>query len=140
MTTQMSMPLLRGVLALTGAAVVLLGLNAGLGGLRTLGWQDGGASFLAVTDPAVFAIHDSHSRFIGAVWGALGLVLLAAAIDPARLRQVVAIIAGAVVLGGLARLTEPSMLTSPAVLPSLVIELVGFPLLAVWTWRATRPR
>lgn len=138
MSNRFSLPLLRGVLALVGLVIVALGVNAGLGGIRTLGWQDGGAPFLAVTDATLFAVHDSHARFIGAVWGALGLVLLGAAVDPRRFRFVVGLIAGAVVLGGLARLVEPSVLVSPAVLPSLLFELVGFPLIAWWTARATR--
>lgn len=63
--------LLRGVMALLGLAVVVLGLNIGLGGIRTLGWQGGAVEFLTVTDPALFAVRDSHVRFIGGIWLAL---------------------------------------------------------------------
>lgn len=140
MLNRISLPALRVVLVLVGLAIVLLGLNAGLGGIRTLGWQDGGAPFLAVTDAALFAVHDNHARFVGAVFGGLGLALIAAAIVPYRLRQAVLGIAGIVVLGGLARFSDPAAIADPAVLPSLLFEIVGFPLLAWWTMAATRPR
>jgi hypothetical protein len=50
--------LLRGAIALVGAGIVLLGLNVGLGGIQTLGWQGGAAPFFAVTDAPIFAMRE----------------------------------------------------------------------------------
>lgn len=124
--------ILRVVLALIGIVVVVLGLNVGLGGIRTLGWQ-GGGEFLTVSDPALFAVRDSHIRFIGGIWLGIGLVLAAGAVWFERLRVVLVAIAALVFVGGLTRLSGT---LSPDVLPSLALELIGFPLLGWWIARA----
>jgi hypothetical protein len=126
---------LRAVLALVGLAIIVLGLNVGLGGIQTLGWQGGVTAFVSVTDPAVFAVRDSHVRFNGGVWLAVGLTLLAGAIWLRQLRTVLVAVAGMVVVGGLVRLAGP---LPGDVLASLAFELVGFPLLGWWVWRAER--
>ena len=95
--------LLRAVLAIVGAVIVFLGLNVGFGGIETLGWQGGAVPFVTVTDPAVFAVRDSHIRFIGGVWLALGLVMLAGSVAFERLRTVLIALTTMVVVGGLAR-------------------------------------
>lgn len=123
---------LRAVLLLVGVVVVVLGLNVGLGGIRTLGWQ-GGVEFLTVSDPALFAVRDSHIRFIGGIWLGIGLVLAAGAVWFERLRVVLVAIAALVFVGGLTRLSGT---LSPDVLPSLALELIGFPLLGWWIARA----
>lgn len=45
--------LLKSVLALVGLAIMILGLNIGLGGIPTLGWQTS-ETFIAVTNETVF--------------------------------------------------------------------------------------
>lgn len=132
--------LLRGVLVLLGAVIVVLGLNVGLGGIRTLGWQGGTAEFLTVTDPAQFAVRDNHIRFIGGVWVGAGLLVLVGGVCLRQLRSVLVAIAAMVFVGGLARLSalDPALLLDPAILPSLAFELVGFPLLGLWVWRTGR--
>ena len=62
---------LRVVVALVGAAIVFLGLNIGLGGMRTLGWQMS-PDFISITNEAAFRVQDSHIRFIGGVWFGVG--------------------------------------------------------------------
>jgi hypothetical protein len=132
--------LLRGVLALVGAIIVFLGLNVGLGGIQTLGWQGGAVSFVEVTDPDVFAIRDNHFRFIGGVWLGLGLLMLAASVAFQQLRSVVVAFAAMVFVGGLARFSGGSLpvLLSIDVAPSLLFELVAMPLIALWTMKADR--
>jgi len=129
-----SIYLLRAVLALVGLVVVVLGFNVGLGGIRTLGWQ-GGGEFVTVTDPELFGVRDSHIRFIGGIWLAIGFTLAAGAVWFERLRPVLVAIAALVFVGGLVRLAGPL----PAdVWPSLGLELIGFPLLGWWIARAAR--
>lgn len=130
---------LRGVLALVGLVVVFLGLNTGLGGIHTLGWQGGAVSFIEVTDPAVFAVRDNHFRFIGGVWLGLGLMLLAASVAFAQLRPIVVALTAMVFVGGLVRFSGGAQVPLSAdVLPSLVFELVAMPLIGLWAWRAER--
>jgi hypothetical protein len=124
---------LRAALALCGAAIVFLGLNVGLGGIETLGWQ-GGGEFIAVTDAGAYAIRDSHIRFIGGVWLGVGLAFLAGALLFDRLRTALIVLCGLVFVGGLTRLAggDAALVTSAAIMPSLVLELVLFPLLGLW--------
>ncbi len=131
---------LRIVLAIAGLAIVFLGLNVGLGGIMTLGWQGGDIAFVTVTDAEVFAIRDNHIRFIGGVWLGAGLVFLTAAVFPERLRTAVAAISAMIFVGGLARFSapDPALLADAQLAPSLLLELVFFPLLGFWTIRATR--
>ncbi len=132
--------LLRGLLLLVGAAVVVLGLNVGLGGMRTLGWQGGMAEFVTVTDPAMFGVRDNHIRFIGGVWLGAGLLVMAGAIWLKQLRVALTAIAGMVFVGGLSRFSafDLTLLTNWAIAPSLVFELLGFPLIGLWILRAER--
>lgn len=131
--------LLRGVLLLAGLAVVALGLNVALGGIATLGWQGGTTPFFAVIEPGLFAVRDNHVRFIGGVWLAAGLVLLAGGLYLPKLRQALIAVTAMVVIGGLARFSgDLTVLTQPAVAISLALELVGFPLLGWWISRAER--
>lgn len=131
---------LRIVLLLAGAVMIALGLNVGLGGIPTLGWQ-GSANFLAVTDAGAFAAQDNHVRFLGGFWLGAGLLMASGAFFLERLRPTLTGIAAMVFVGGLARLSaaDPALVTSTAILPSLAAELVLFPLLGVWIWRQTGP-
>jgi len=128
---------LRIVYLLAGLAVIFLGLNVGFGGIRTLGWQ-GGTDFLAVTDPGLFAVRDSHVRFLGGVWLGLGLTLCAATWKPAALKSTVLAICGMVFVGGVVRLvsTGLAVVTGPDLLQPLILELAAFPALALWTWKS----
>lgn len=132
--------LLRLVLALTGCAIVFLGLNIALGGITTLGWQGGGTSFVTVADPVQFAIHDNHVRFIGGVWLAVGLVMLIGSIAIQQMRQTLIVMTGMVFIGGLSRFSalDPDVLLSAAIAPSLVLELVLIPLLGLWISKAEK--
>ncbi|MGE0502986.1 MAG: DUF4345 domain-containing protein [Rhizobiaceae bacterium] len=132
-----SSKLLRVVLAFVGLAIIFLGLNVGLGGIQTLGWQ-GGADFITITDAGAFSIRDSHIRFIGGVWLGVGLIFLAGAVALERLHATLILLAGAIFIGGLARFSaaDPAALFDAALLPSLVAELLLFPLIALWVARS----
>lgn len=130
---------LRIVLLLTGLGLCVIGLNTALGGMRTLGMQFS-PDFLTVTDPLTFARHDSNARFFGGVFAALGAVMAVGAIYLNLLRTSICVILFALFAGGIARLLQSdySPLTDTAFTGSLIAELVGAPLLALWLLR-TRP-
>ncbi len=131
--------ILRVVLFLTGCVIVWLGLNVGLGGIETLGWQ-GSESFLRVTDPEVFAVRDNHVRFIAGVWMTVGLMLLTGAVMLRPMRAILIATMVMVFVGGLMRLSsaDVALLSSAEIAPSLLGELVVFPFLGLWIFFATR--
>lgn len=124
------------VVALTGIAIMFLGLNVGLGGIRTLGWQ-GAQEFITVTDAAVFGVQDSHIRFIGGIWFGVGATFLAGSYWLAILRPTLAILCAMIAAAGLFRLSDlrSDILLSSEIAPSVALELIGFPLLALWLLR-----
>lgn len=124
---------LNGVVILVGLAIIFLGLNVGLGGIKTLGWQTT-RDFISITDQTIFHTQDSHIRFIGGVWFGVGAVFLIGGFALARYRPTLVILSVMIAIAGLFRLSgmESGVLFSPAILPSLMLELVGFPLLAYW--------
>lgn len=128
---------LRVVLALVGAAIIILGLNIGLGGIRTLGWQLP-PDFISVTNEANFKIQDNHIRFIGGVWFGVGASFLIGAFAFAKMRPVLIVLCLIIVFAGLFRASamDTGLLFSAAIAPSLLLELVGFPLLAWWLMRS----
>jgi hypothetical protein len=128
---------LRVVLALAGSAIVFLGLNVALGGINTLGWQ-GGTDFVAITDATEFAIKDSHVRFVGGVWLSVGMLMLIGSYAFRAMKSVLLALMGMIFIGGLSRFSglDFGTLFSPAVAPSLVLELVLFPLLGLWIVKA----
>lgn len=131
--------ILRAVLSLTGAVIIWLGLNVGLGGIHTLGWQ-GDAPFIDVIDAEVFAVRDNHIRFIAGVWITAGLLILLGAVLLHQMRLVLISLTAMVFVGGLMRLSaaDPVLLSSAEIAPSLIAELVLFPLLGLWIFMATR--
>jgi hypothetical protein len=132
--------LLRAVLALFGAGIVFLGLNVGFGGIQTLGWQGGAGSFFTVTNAPVFAVRDSHVRFIGGVWLALGLLMFAGSFAFQRLRAALIAFTFMIFVGGVARLSggDPAILIGADVAPSFFFEVIAVPLLGFWFTRAER--
>jgi|UPI000317CAA4 hypothetical protein len=125
--------LLNVVVVIIGAAIIFLGLNIGLGGIKTLGWQST-SDFVAITDAATFHAQDSHIRFIGGVWFAVGAVFVIGGFALRRLRPTLIILSAMITIAGLFRLSglDTEVLFSAAIAPSLTFELVGFPLLAWW--------
>ena len=132
----MSTRMLRAVLVASGLVVALLGMNVGIGGISTLGLQ-GPTEFFEITNQQVFDIRDNHIRFIGGTLIAIGGLLVYSGFRLEFAKTVVPIVALLFVTGGLARLSaaDASLLGGSDIAPSLLIEMIGFPLLALWVMR-----
>lgn len=121
---------LRSILALIGVAIMALGLNIGLGGIATLGWQSEG-QFFSVQNPDVFRVQDSHIRFVGGIWFGVGGVFACGAAWLRGARTTLIVMCVMIAVAGLFRLSG----SVQGVWPSLLFELVGFPLLGFWLAR-----
>lgn len=127
---------LKAALVLAGLNTAFTGLNRALGGIATLGWQ-GATDFLAVVDQHQYLIQDNHSRFLGGVWAGVGVLLLVASFDLKRFQPYLVFAFAMIFAGGLARFSTPvpDVLFGPAIMPSLIAELVGIPVLYYWLKR-----
>lgn len=121
------------VVVIVGAGIIFLGLNIGLGGIKTLGWQST-RDFISITDTATFNSQDSHIRFIGGVWFGVGALFIIGGFAMNSFRSILIALSAIIAFAGLFRLNgmNAEIIFSSAILPSLVFELVGFPLLACW--------
>lgn len=121
------------VVVIVGVGIVFLGLNIGLGGIKTLGWQST-RDFISITDTATFNSQDSHIRFIGGVWFGVGALFIIGGFAMNSFRSILIALSAIIAFAGLFRLNgmNAEIIFSSAILPSLVFELVGFPLLACW--------
>ena len=124
--------LLNVVVVIIGAAIIFLGLNIGLGGIKTLGWQST-RDFVAITVAATFHAQDSHIRFIGGVWFAVGAVFVIGGFALRRLRPTLIILSAMIAIAGLFRLsgldTDVLLIPKGAVFDSFVLS--GIPLAAL---------
>ena len=125
--------LLNLVVVIVGAAIIFLGLNVGLGGIKTLGWQTT-RDFVAITDAAIFYAQDSHIRFIGGIWFGVGAAFVIGGFAMRTVRPTLIILSAMIAIAGLFRLSgmDSDMIFSAAIAPSIALELIGFPLLAWW--------
>jgi hypothetical protein len=132
---------LRAALLLAGANTIFTGLNRAFGGIATLGWQ-GTTDFIQIASEHAYLIQDNHSRFLGGVWTAIGVMIAIGALDPKRFRPVLNFIFALIFAGGLARLTgaDPGIVLGPDIAVSFVAELAGMPLLYAWLRSVTRER
>jgi len=130
--------LLRFILFAAGCAVIWLGLNVSLGGIKTLGWQ-GAEGFIAITDVETFNVQDNHMRFIAGVWTALGFLLILGSIALDQMRGVLVACIIMIFFGGLSRFSgqDLSVLFGQDIAPSLLAELILFPMLGFWIYQAT---
>ena len=125
--------LLNLVVVIVGTAIIFLGLNIGLGGIQTLGWQTT-RDFISISDTTTFHVQDSHIRFIGGVWFGVGATFLIGGFAMNRFRPTLIILSAMIAIAGLFRLSgmESGVFFSAATVPSIAFELIGFPLLAWW--------
>ncbi|MBM3520029.1 MAG: DUF4345 domain-containing protein [Alphaproteobacteria bacterium] len=137
----LTIPGLRVLLAAAAFLTIYVGIDNALGGITTLGLQ-GPTNSAAVNDLDAFAVRDNHVRFLGGVWLAAGLVMLAAAIAPAQFRQPLLTVTMLAVGGGLARFSASGIgdLWSNALLVPLIAEFLVLPALGLATWTLTGPR
>lgn len=127
------------VLIGAGAFIVFLGIDFGVGGFRTLGWQGSGSTdFVQVSDPARFGVQDSHFRFFGGAFGALGAWMIFATRDLRRHRQSLLLVLAAIAAGGCMRFTsgDLGLLFGPELAVALLIEIGLSAILAAWLIRA----
>ena len=123
--------LLNLVVVIVGAAIIFLGLNIGLGGIKTLGWQTT-RDFISITDAATFHAQDSHIRFLGGIWFGVGATFVIGGLAMRTFRPTLIILSAMIPIAGLFRISgvDSGVIFSAAIAPSLVLELFGFPLLA----------
>ena len=125
--------LLNSIVVIIGAAIIFLGLNVGLGGIQTLGWQTT-RDFILISDVATFHVQDSHIRFIGGVWFGVGATFIVGGFAMNGFRPTLIIMSVMIAIAGLFRLSgmDSGAVFSAAIVPSIAFELIGFPLLAWW--------
>jgi hypothetical protein len=130
---------LRLILVAVGALVIFLGINIGFGGILTLGWQ-GQTQFFEVTNEHGYLIQDSHVRFLGGLFGALGIFLIVGATNLRKYQAGLRLAFILVFVGGLARFTmlRPDVVFSADITGSLAAELILMPVLFVWLGRAVK--
>lgn len=127
---------LRVLTGLLGLITVVIGLNAGIGGIHTLGWQYA-PGFATVADPVAFHLQDSHARFLGGVFAAGGMILLATSLQPVLTIAAITVCV-MTFIGGIFRLIamDASLFSDFAIMRSLIAELVLFPVVGFWLWRS----
>lgn len=140
MTWKHPVTLLRVGLGIIGLVIIFLGFDVAFGGIRTLGWM-GTPDYLEIVDSTAFRIQDSHFRFLGGVWLGIGIVFCAGAFRLRRLRTVLIVLCGVIFIGGIARFSafDIGVLLRLSVLPSLLAELILFPVLGYWIYKYVEP-
>lgn len=139
MDKHMRRPGLSLILALSGLFIFFTGLNVALGGIKTMGWQ-GPTNFVQVVHEQAYLVHDSHTRFLGMVWAGMGAVFLLAVGNVRQYYPALQIFCVLIFCGGLARLGQmrTDIIFGPAILGSLLAELIGVPILLFWLNRVVR--
>jgi hypothetical protein len=132
---------LKVVLVAVGAYIIFIGIDFGLGGFKTLGWQGSGVTdFVQATDPARYGVQDSHFRFLGGAFGALGAWMIVGATDLRKHQRTLNALLTLIVAGGLMRLTsgDPNLLLGGEITLALLVEIVLSSVLYVWLARAVK--
>lgn len=125
--------LLLGLLGLMG---IYLGLDFGLGGIESLGWQ-GLHDFVIITDEAMFGVQDSNMHFLGGMLAAVGVFVLWTLTDVQKYQQALRLIFGIIFMGGWFRVftTETEILQRSDMIGALSVELGLMLILYVWLGR-----
>jgi hypothetical protein len=129
--------ILRVILILSGLFIIFTGLNVVLGGVMTMGWQ-GATDFVKVTNEHAYLIRDSHTRFYGGVWFAMGLMFILSTMDLKKYLPILQAMFVFIFIGGLARLGQMrfAVTFSADLIGSVIAELIGMPILFFWLGKA----
>jgi hypothetical protein len=91
-----------------------------------------------VTLEGRYLVQDSHVRFLGGLFGAIGLFFLLAATNLQKHQSALKIVFVLIFIGGLARFSSPGVVFSPDVVGSLAIEILLMPILYMWASRVIK--
>lgn len=129
MTLILNMSLVPNVLKGAGAFAILTGVMDAFIGTRALEVL-AGEEFLA--DTLVTAVTDSQIRFFGSAWAGYGAMLWWASNDVHARSTPLAILGGAMILGGFGRSLSMLLhrIVSPAFVVFIVVEILGPP--GIW--------
>lgn len=121
------------ILVIVGLFLIFVGINVGLGGILTLGLQ-GQVKFFEITNENAFAVQDSHIRFFGGLFGAMGLFMIIAVTNLRKFEMALKLAFVLIFIGGLARFSAMrfDIVFGKEIIGSLFAELVLMPILYIW--------
>lgn len=134
--SSLSSKIFRAIIIVLGLLNIFIGINVGFGGIATLGLQ-GQTEFFEVTNENIFLMRDSHIRFLGGLYGGIGLFLILAATNLNKYQTALRLIFAVIFVGGLARFTMMrfDVIFGQDILTSVLVELILMPVLYVWSSR-----
>ena len=134
--SSLSSKIFRAIIIVLGLLNIFVGINVGFGGIATLGLQ-GQTEFFEVTNENIFFMRDSHIRFLGGLYGGIGLFLILAATNLNKYQTALRLIFAVIFVGGLARFTMMrfDVIFGQDILTSVLVELILMPVLYVWSSR-----
>ena len=97
---------------------------------------------MVVADPEIFHTQDSHKRVICGIWFFVGAVFGVGGFAIGTFRPSLIVLSVMVAIAGLFRLSGmgSGVIFSAAIVPSIALELIGFPLLARWLVKSKNGR
>jgi len=130
---------LRTILFFAGSFIIFTGLNIGLGGIATLGWQTK-TEFVEVINQYAFSVQDSHIRFVGGIWMGIGMLFMVSTVNLQKYRNLLLFSFLLIFLGGLMRLFQPNLEIAfrQDILGSFLCEIIGMPILYLLLDKTTK--
>lgn len=129
------------LIIILGALNIFIGLNVALGGILTMGWM-GQTKFFEVIDEHAYLVQDSHMRFFGGLYVAMGIFLIIAASNLRRYHTALSLAFILIFAGGVARLTMGRMdiLFGKDIITSFLAEIILMPVLLFWLSRLMKSK